>query len=297
MKAMNSFSSTLTAMLVTFSGLLFSQSTTLCIPYSTPAVIDGVISSGEWTGADSVQIMINNFKKVTVLIKHDSTALYFAYLNHLESSMRFPEILLDINNDKSNTWQNDDWWFHVSATDCESNGMPANYSNCLVVQQNWEAVPNMVSGLPNTDTIEIKIPFFKAGIDLTVHDTIGIAFDVTNTVNAWNYWPAGANINTPSTWAQAVFCLAVTGLSPATERKETILFPNPSSGYFKLQSSVSAREITLMGTDGYEYKTNRLSGDEFDLSIENIPNGLYIYKILHENFSISTGKIILSKQQ
>jgi len=283
-------------MMVSFSSLLFSQPATLCIPYGTPAVIDGSISNGEWSDADSVQIVINNLKKVTVKIKHDSTSLYLVYLNHLESSMRFPEILLDINNDKSNGWQNDDWWFHVSATDCESTGMPGNYSNCLVVQQNWEAVPNMASGLPNTDTIEIKIPFIKTGIDLTVHDTIGIAFDVTNTVNAWNYWPAGANINTPSTWAQAVFCLTVTGLPTVTERTETILFPNPSSGHFKIKSSVNAIAFTLTGPGGYEYKTNRPSGEEFELSMENIPNGLYIYKILHEDFSMSTGKIIISKQ-
>lgn len=62
---------------------------TICIPYGSPSVIDGNISIGEWSDADTVQITISGNQKVTVKFKHDSLNLYLAYCKNLESAFRW----------------------------------------------------------------------------------------------------------------------------------------------------------------------------------------------------------------
>jgi hypothetical protein len=211
------------------------------IPFGSTPNIDGLISIAEWGDADSVSISIaGGTKKVGVLFKHDSTNLHIAYLGHLESSMiRFPELTLDVNNSKSIGWEADDWWFHVSATDCEYQGASDNYSNCQVVRPNWTAVPNITSGAPFTDTIEIQIPLSTVNIDIASIDTIGISFVVSNTISIIEQWPASSNIGSPATWANAVFLpKATSSLIEAKKQSPIIdLFPNPSKGLVHLKVS------------------------------------------------------------
>ncbi|MEM9023659.1 MAG: FlgD immunoglobulin-like domain containing protein [Bacteroidota bacterium] len=183
------------------------RSQVLTIPYtSQPPAIDGQLSLAEWDTTARVAIPGPGNDSVAVYYAHDSTALYLAFLGRLESAnARFPEAMLDLNHSRSNGWEADDWWFHVSATDCSSNGTPNDFSNCQLVQPDWEGVPNFDPGLPMTDTVEMRIPFATIGLDLAVTDTIGLALNTTNTFNAWDYWPATADVLSPATWGEAVF--------------------------------------------------------------------------------------------
>ena len=271
---------------------LFAQQT-ICIPYGAPSVIDGIISTGEWSDADSVQIAISASQVVTVKLKHDSLNLYLSYCKNLESAFRFPEVVMDINNDKSNTWMADDWWFHVSATDCEWNGAPSNFSNCLAVQPGWEAVPNMLSVPPYKDTIEIKIPFLKVGINLLMHDTIGLAFDVTNTSTIWNYWPSGSNINNPSTWANAVFCHATTGLNELNFKNHIKIFPNPSGGKFTIQSLKKCEKIEIFNVFGFLVYSSQINSDRFDIDLSNESKGIYFCNLFSSEKNFLSEKIII----
>lgn len=271
---------------------IFAQNHTICIPYGKSILVDGLISLGEWDDADSVHI-INNNQKTTVKYKHDSLNLYFVYLGHLESAGHVPELVLDLNNDKSSTWLADDWWFHVSATDCESQGVPNNYNNCQVIQPGWEGVPNMTSGPPFTDTIEIKITFTKVGISL--YDTIGIAFDVTNTYNEWIFWPSGANINNPSTWAIAYFCKNPSlGIRyPFMSKKITSNYPNPFHFTTTISFSLFYTEyVTLQVFDIFGREIATLVDGELNpgehsvvFDAKELPSGVYFYRLTTPTFS------------
>ena len=246
-----------------------AQTSTICIPYGLPATIDGNFSASEWAGANSLVINISAADSVIVYLKHDSLNLYLAYLNNLESSFRFPEIMVDPDNEKSSAWQPDDWWFHISATDCESIGIPSDYGDCSVVQPDWEGVPNMVSGPPFVDTIEIIIPFVKAGIDLSLNDTIGLALDVTNTSSIWNMWPASADIDNPSTWANAVFCVTIAELNDQMENFDYQIYPNPANQTIYFSSSASKDFVS--GFKVYDFTGRHI----INLNHEKISNGVY----------------------
>jgi len=196
-------------------------------------VIDGVASPMEWGDADSVLVTISSGVEVTVKFKHDGSNFNFVFMGNLESfNIRFPEILFDIDNDKSMSWMND-WWFHVSATDCESNTAANDYSNCNAVQPDWTAESNFNTGAPITDTVEIQIPFSKVGFTSTQTDTIGITFDVTNTFNAWNYWPPAASNTDPSSWGNAIIEFP-TGVKEFGATNSFSIYPNPVEETFKI---------------------------------------------------------------
>ncbi len=164
-------------------------------------VPDGIIADGEWDSAAEREIRVGT-TVIRVLAQHDGEALCLAFLGGLQSTFHFPEVLLDIDNAKSEGWQNDDWWFHVSGTDCHSQGEHSNYDNCRVEQGDWEGVPNADMN-SQISAMEIRIPFATVGIDLSVQSRIGIAFDVTNTATSWQFWPADATLDSPASWATA----------------------------------------------------------------------------------------------
>src|SRR5687767_5395371 len=95
------------------------------VPYGAASTIDGTFSPGEWDDAN--MLVLTASPQTKVLYKHDSSNFYIAFAGNLQSGNKFPEILLDINNAKTSGWQDDDWWFHVSATDCEYKAEYGNY--------------------------------------------------------------------------------------------------------------------------------------------------------------------------
>ena len=246
----------------------------------SPVVVDGIVSPMEWDDADSVLITISTGVEVTVKFKHDGSNFNFAFMGNLESSnIRFPEILFDIDNDKSASWTND-WWFHVSATDCESNTAANDYSNCNAVQPDWTAESNFNTGPPTTDTVEIQIPFAKVGFTSTQTDTIGIAFDVTNTFNAWNYWPSGATNSDPSTWGNAIVEFPV-GIQEDDVLNKISVYPNPVTESFivDFQSNFNSDpDLKILNILGEEIKKIKWMDNGF-ISTSDLAQGIYFIEL------------------
>lgn len=266
------------------------------IPKGTSIVADGIISQNEWDDANAIQIASAGNKTVRVLFKHNGNALMFAFLDNLGSAnFRFPELLLDINNDKSQQWQNDDWWFHVSATNCFHRGAPNIYDNCEDEQPDWEA-NNFSVELP--DTVEIKIPFSLVEMDSNVK-YIGMAFDVTNTFNAWEYFPSNADSLNPSTWATGIIEAETSVDNKDEPISDHILnYPNPFTVsitfkyILKEQRNVHLSIYSLLGEEIATLVNERQGqGDYFyNFMPSNLMKGIYIFKFQTGN-RIETGKI------
>ena len=194
------------------------------IPSGQTPEIDGVISSEEWSDALNVTIETSGDMGSEVYVKHDGTSLYIAFIGAFSSSFLFPEIMIDPDNSKSSQWEEEDWWFHVSATDCESRGEPDNYDDCEVEQEDWKGIPN-ASPVMIPEAIEISIPFSKVGIGATLPDTVGMGFDLSNTATIWHYWPDGASRHTPSTWGTVILVAEAVSsvIEQGAETKQTEL--------------------------------------------------------------------------
>lgn len=285
-------------LLLTLVIRLNSQTESINIPCSTAPLLDGHVSTGEWANADSISLPINSVKSVKVYFMCDRDNLFFLFAGNLESQIRFPEILLDMNNSKSATWQSDDWWFHVSATDCENQGTYGVYSNCLLVQPDWIGVNNITQGSPLTDTVEIAIPFNKIKQTSGILFNVGICFNLFNITNATNTWPPSANIQDPSTWANATLPTPLCEPTTLTEENtfsSVQVFPNPGNG--KITVNVRGKKeytygLALFNLNGQLIHSQNITNQN-DTHVElNASPGIYFLKI-HDGRNYEVRKVIV----
>lgn len=229
------------------------------IPCVFTPTIDGIEQPGEWSSANFVPFMIGQ-NTTMIGMMHDETHLYFLFRGYLESQIQFPEIYIDANNSKDSTWQSDDWWFHVSATDCDNMGAPDVYTNCQEVQTDWLGVNNIQPGAPVVDTVEIAIPFSKIGFDPTSGNPMGLAFGLNNVINMVNTYPQGANMHIPASWLTVTVLPCFAATDDLTQADFTV-FPNPTNGELTLQfkTPVNAQELRVYSFNGTLVATLTLS--------------------------------------
>jgi len=166
-----------TAVLLLTAGFLHSQD--ICIPIGSTPLVDGTAQADEWSDADSVRISADGVYDTQVKFKHDGSSLHISYNSYsglFVPGTGFPEVYFDIENDDSDNWSSDDWWFHVSATDCESMGQEQVYDECEADHDDWSAEPNFNMTI-EVNFVEIEIPFSKLGV--TSGSTFGICFSGT----------------------------------------------------------------------------------------------------------------------
>lgn len=247
---------------------------------ASPVTIDGVMNASEWANANSIVIPVNGTDNVQVKFKHDNTAMYFAFYGKLESANAlFPEVLTDAANAGGSAWQAGQWWLHVSATDCEHNGAYGVYDNCKAVQPDWTGAPNFDMTPPNTDTVEIRIPFGKIGFNTANMDTMGMALMVTNTATIFKTYPASSDRNVPSTWAKATFGKFASGIINTVTSASIKLYPNPAGNVINisglpLQSIVSIRDIT-----GRIFYKTIASDTSLSIPVDAYPKGIYLVHV------------------
>ncbi|MBW2263903.1 MAG: hypothetical protein JRG91_18235 [Deltaproteobacteria bacterium] len=170
------------------------------ITSGTPPTIDGTLGPGEWDDASSVTIEVRPGWTVTVLFMHGPSDLYFAFTGLVDGmDERYPEVLLDVQNDSTASWGADDWWLHASYNDCEGEGRPNDWSTCTSSATGWEA-----NNFPLTSgVVEMRVSHAKIGLVPGAGRTLGIGFDVTDTSAEWAFWPTGADLDDPTTWGEA----------------------------------------------------------------------------------------------
>ena len=178
------------------------------IPMGSAPVIDGVFRPPEWEGAAIVELSANDGSiGVRVYVVHDEERLYFAFEfdENPGGKVVAPEIYIDADNGKTNDWASDDWWFHVSAKDCDAHGGFGSAGECAEARALWTACPNYRPVDPPIplEAIEIEIP-----IDV-LQVGVGKPFGLALAALCWPgntqaHWPEGAAIERPATWGEAV---------------------------------------------------------------------------------------------
>ncbi len=254
------------------------------IPFGNPINIDGGFSYNEWSEADSIKINLQTGPKITVFYKHDNTNLYLAYCSNIYSlyNVRCPEALFDINNDKSNEWMNDDWWFHVSATDCYSQGKYGDYSTCKLVQPDWEA--NNLVDSNFRDTIEVIIPFTTLGIETNGVVKTGICFLGTDTHNMWEYWPIGANKSNPNTWAEATIDFNTSAIETPEQNNNLSIIPNPATNTLQITGElIKNSKISIFNDLGIEIQ--KMDYREL-IDVSFLTSGIYFLRFEKKNQTI-----------
>lgn len=187
-----------------------SSKPNVVIPAGRAIHVNGKIGPGEWQDATSVSIPVESGWTVRALVKHDEKNLYVAFLNLQHGSARlFPEVMTDAHDLRTRSWRPGQWWLHASHNLCEADGAFNIYQRdgvflCSHTKPGWFANNPPVPG----GVTEFQITFAKLGMASRPGTRFGLAFDVTNATGdrsqIWRFWPAGARLAVPRTWAQAV---------------------------------------------------------------------------------------------
>jgi hypothetical protein len=262
----------------------------LCMPLATvlPAqsvidawpgspLVDGIISTGEWSAAPFITIGTAPGDTCHVAVQADGQSVYFAFMGDLESAnVLFPEVLIDVDHDRTPAWNADDHWFHVSATDCHHQGAYAVYDDCLLVQPDWTGAPNILPGAPISDTVEIEVPWNKLGLVPQEGDTLGLCLLLTNTASLWRTWPSGASRLAPDTWGELVLPF-LNGMGENGARRTFEAWPNPANDVLHLQGDASRSgmvDIRLLDAQGRVVRA-KSSVLPAEIAVEALPPGLY----------------------
>lgn len=243
--------------------------------------VDGVLATDEWKNAASLMIGVNATDSVRVLYKHDNTAMYFAFSGKLESANAlFPELLMDAQNKNGSSWSAGQWWFHVSATDCENDGAYGKYDNCLAIQPDWEGAPNFSPGSPMTDTVEIRIPFSKVGFNTATMDTMGMVMMVSNTATTFKTYPAGADKEVPATWAKAVFRKYYATIAEHLTLNTLGVYPNPATDILNITGTAKGDIITITDISGRQLFTVTAANENLSIGLADYISGTYLLSVL-----------------
>jgi hypothetical protein len=118
-------------------------------------------------------------------------------------ALRFPELMVDPQDEKTGQWRKGQWWLHSSYNLCEGNGEFNVYNRdgvfqCAKEKPGWSANP---FPLKDGEPMEIRVSLAKLG--LVPGRRFGLALDVTDTQSHWSFWPTDAKLASPATWAEA----------------------------------------------------------------------------------------------
>ena len=313
-----------------FGVCALNAQTNFTIPCGTTPNIDGVLDASEWLDADTTTIVKSATKEVTVYMKHDSTNLYFAFVGPLSSTSyyQYPEIILDIDNDKSETWDENDFWFHVSVQDCWGNGAPYNWSTCSPSHTNWIGTPNFSQTSSFvTDTVEMSFPYSTISLDNSINnDTIGIGFMMFHDTNLYKITPTTSNINDPSTWGSAIIQSCSMPVDTTTMPVDTTImpvdtttmpvdtttmpidtttntginqwpieemkvYPNPSKYQISIDCANEIKEILILDLNGKQV----LKSNSKVVDTSSIQNGIYFMIVRNQNNKMIKKKLVINK--
>jgi len=267
------------------------------IPYGTTPAIDGVLSETEWDDAECAIINVQANWPVTVYYKHNDSALFFCYSGLVGMfGQRYPDVMLDINNDKSADWMPDDWWLHASYNDCEGNGIYNDWTSCIPSHPGWTA-NNFPLSEPGI--VEMGISYSKIGLSFMCEDTLGISFEVSDTYTDYHYYPVNATIGNPSTWANGILSASTSVTDNPVQEYEPQVFPNPSSSFTTIHFSNPGNEICSLSvynaTGQLVQKIENQTGSEVIVEYKNqyALRGLYFFQLQIRNRIAGKGKFII----
>jgi hypothetical protein len=275
------------SLLFSFAFLFSNSQPIIQANFGDHMYMDGIAYGLEYQNVDTIDIFNNSGDSTEFRIMYDLDNLYIAAIGNLESKNLFPEVLISSKWDNSTSWESgEDWFFHVSATDCESSVQYGDFNNCDTVQPDWIGIPNFEPGQPFTEVVEIAIPFSKIGYQLSSSDTIAICLMTTNTFNQFNYFPKQSSYNNPTTWAKLVLESAGTSNTELNYRsKKIFLYPNPAENLISLSNFEVNTKYFITDILGREINSGFLD-NRGEINVASLKSGVYLLNVEGEKMQV-----------
>ncbi|MBP7998741.1 MAG: hypothetical protein KA314_13850 [Chloroflexi bacterium] len=170
---------------------------------AAPPVLDGQLSTGEWTNAAALTVPLATANQVEVFLLHDEAHLYVAYTGLDKDPLAlFPELFLDSKPKEQDTWNGNNWWFHLSTRSCWGQGNDILWQNC-------EPTPKWTTTTftQNAATIEMQIPYdtihLVSGANSPIRLLVSLLSLTAEDTEQRQLWPPASAWERPTTWGVA----------------------------------------------------------------------------------------------
>ncbi len=259
-------------LMLSFRVAVATSGDTIRVLSGSEPVVDGVLSPGEWSDAESVQLPDPGFR---VYFKHSETDLYIAFADPY-GYCRSSGIYVDKQNDKDALPQADDLWLHGSAAQFEWEGNGTSTWQ-QTTPQGWEYSSNTAN--------EYRISLSKLGIVNADGRTIGLLFSFLD----WSVgqgeitWPGGGfqNCGTPAAWATAVIVPGTTAIEQAKKPEMRVdIFPNPANDSMAIRiPNGTDAAVEIMNMDGSLNRSIDFVSPQSSIDVHDLSRGMYFLRI------------------
>jgi hypothetical protein len=171
----------------------------LKLSHSIPE-IDGVIDDREWNDAQTLIMSGPGGRTITALITYSDQYLFIAFkgLEDENKTRLHPEVLIHTDPEDL-AWNASCFWFHSSYSNCLGIGTYYYWDDCTTDPEGWTANTFPFEG--GNDNIEFQFSFSLLRFDPLKGRELRLALKLSDAQEQHIYWPAGASLSDPKTWA------------------------------------------------------------------------------------------------
>jgi hypothetical protein len=162
--------------------------------------IDGVIDDLEWNDSQTLTMSGPEGRIITVLLKYADQHLFVAFkgLEDENKTRLHAEVL--IHTDTADlVWNARCFWFHSSYSNCLGIGTYYYWDECSTEPEGW--IANTYPFKDGNDHIEFRISFSLLGFNPVRGREIWLALKLSDPLEQHIYWPTGASLKDPTSWA------------------------------------------------------------------------------------------------
>ncbi|MCD4768717.1 MAG: T9SS type A sorting domain-containing protein [Bacteroidales bacterium] len=270
---------------------------TINVQPGTIPIIDGTISTGEWSDA-AVVAFIADGTTITCYLKHNGTdTLYIAQdaptLNNGDQAF----LWFDTEHNGGTTPQPDDYrisgyYIDFPGYDGEVQGTGSSWGS-WTSPSGWISASTGMGWSTDHGQIEFVIAFNKIGITPGISSIIGFMIGFGDNPASADYWvwPSGGQDNNPNTWADLIFFNTQSNNNYQEKDKNISIFPNPNNGIITIETK-NIQAIEIIDITGKLVKQIRETSNKIQIDLSSLHKGIYFIKIKTEK-GIVTEKIIL----
>jgi hypothetical protein len=176
----------------------------LLMPSHSVPEIDGVIQDLEWNDSQTLTMFGPKGRTINVLLKFSDHHLFVAFQGLEDENMTrlHPEVLIHTDTEDL-VWNERCFWFHSSYSNCYGVGTYYYWDDCTKNPGSWMA--NTYPFNDGNDNIEFQFSFSLLRFDPLKGREIRLALKLSDAQERHIYWPEGATLKEPVTWAAIRF--------------------------------------------------------------------------------------------
>lgn len=177
-------------------------------------------------------------------------------------------------------------WKTVAAGSYHAVGLRMNGD---VYTWGWNAYGEIGNGTETMQLTPLKVASSAVGVAAGYSLSFYLHADGTFCTSGYNYGAQG--LGSSSTYTTSFNCSTTADIAETTINKSITVYPNPTSNTFEVTGFEGSATINLYDISGKQILSTDINSSQ-DISMKNLPQGVYVIKLLTSEGNSWNGKIV-----